>query len=150
MLADDLVQETLSLALQKIHQLRDKERLNAWLYSILKNRWKQHLRSRRVHEGLDDEQSCDKPGPDLVVDQIGVVNRVRRAVSALPRDQRRVLALVDLEDFSYNDVAEILEIPAGTVMSRLHRARKNLLKILEPDGTAVIDETALPQLRSVK
>ncbi len=149
MLADDLVQETLSLALQKVHQLRDKERLNAWLYSILNNRWKQYLRSRRPHEDLDDERPCDKPGPDLMVDRLEIVSRVRAAVAVLPLEQRRVLALVDLEGFSYNDVSEILEIPAGTVMSRLHRARKGLVKLLEPDETMPVEVTG-PSLVRVK
>ncbi|VAW78766.1 hypothetical protein MNBD_GAMMA15-1197 [hydrothermal vent metagenome] len=149
MLADDLVQEAMSLALQKSHQLRDKERLNAWLYSILNNRWKQYLRSRRPHEDLDDERPCDKPGPDLMIDRIEIVSRVRQAVSILPVEQRRVLALVDLEGFSYSDVAEILEIPAGTVMSRLHRARKGLVKLLEPEEAPLV-EPASPSLRRVK
>lgn len=149
MLADDLVQEALSLALQKTHQLRDKDRLNAWLYSILNNRWKQYLRSRRPHEDLDDERPCDKPGPDLMIDRIEIVSRVRLAVAELPLEQRRVLALVDLEGFSYNDVAEILEIPPGTVMSRLHRARKGLVKLLEPHETTLAEEAG-PLLRRVK
>ena len=153
MLADDLVQETLSLALQKVHQLRDHERLNAWLYSILNNRWKQYLRSRRPHEDLDDDRVCDKPGPDTLVDRFEIVSRVRMAVAALPLEQRRVPALVDLEGFSYNDVAEILEIPAGTVMSRLHRARKGLIRLLEPDqatGNGATNENTSASLRRVK
>lgn len=149
MLADDLVQETLSLALQKVHQLRDRERLNAWLYSILNNCWKQYLRNRRPHEDLDDERPCDKPGPDLMIDRLEIVSRVRRAVAILPLEQRRVLALVDLEGFSYNDVAEILEIPAGTVMSRLHRARKGLVKLLDTEEVSPA-KAAGPSLRRVK
>ena len=150
MLADDLVQETLSLALQKVHQLRDRERLNAWLYSILNNCWKQYLRNRRPHEDLDDERPCDKPGPELMIDRLEIVSRVRLAVSALPVEQRRVLALVDLEGFSYNNVAEILEIPVGTVMSRLHRARKGLVKLLDTDDEKTSNEPAGPSLRRVK
>lgn len=150
MLADDLVQETLSLALQKVHQLRDKERLNAWLYSILNNRWKQYLRSRRPHEDLDDDRACDLPGPELLIDRLEIVSRVRKAVAALPVEQRKVLALVDLEDFSYNDVAEILEIPVGTVMSRLHRARKGLVKLLDTEEEVPSAEQAGPSLVRVK
>ena len=61
-----------------------------------------------------------------------IVERVRRAVASLPVEQRQVLSLIDLEEFSYCDVAQVLNIPIGTVMSRLHRARKNLLARLEP------------------
>jgi RNA polymerase sigma-70 factor (ECF subfamily) len=84
-----------------------------------------------------------------MIDRLEIVNRVRLAVAALPVEQRRVLALVDLEGFSYNDVAEILEIPVGTVMSRLHRARKALVKLLAPHDT-VSAETSGPSLRRVK
>ncbi len=134
MLADDLVQETMALGLQKVHQLRDRDRLNAWLYSILNNCWKQHLRSHRPHEDLDDDRASDDPEPDSAVGQMEVVARVRCAVARLPIEQRKVLALVDLEGFGYSDVANILEIPIGTVMSRLYRARKSLLNLLENDS----------------
>ena len=131
MVADDLVQETMALSLQKSHQLRDKERLNAWMYSILNNCWKQHLRRYRPHEDLDEQQPGDDPGPEHCVGQMEVVARVRTAVAELPVEQRRVLALVDLEGFAYCDVATVLEIPIGTVMSRLYRARKALIKLLD-------------------
>jgi len=134
MLADDLVQETLSLGLQKAHQLRERERLNAWLYSILNNCWKQHLRSYRPHEDLDDDRPSGDLEPDSAVGQMEVVARVRCAVAGLPLEQRKVLALVDLEGFAYSDVANILEIPIGTVMSRLFRGRKSLLGLLESDS----------------
>ncbi|HFD79982.1 MAG TPA: sigma-70 family RNA polymerase sigma factor [Gammaproteobacteria bacterium] len=131
MLADDLVQETLSLALQRVHQLREAERLNAWMYSILNNCWKQHLRRYRPHEDLDEERPCGGATPDVAIDRMETVLRVREAVSRLPLEQRRVLALVDLEGMAYGEVATVLEIPMGTVMSRLHRGRRALLALLE-------------------
>lgn len=134
MLADDLVQETLALGLQKSHQLRERERLNAWLYSILNNCWKQHLRSYRPHEDLDDDRPSGDLEPDSAVGEMEIVARVRSAVAGLPLEQRKVLALVDLEGFAYSDVSGILDIPIGTVMSRLHRARKSLLKLLEKES----------------
>jgi len=121
----------MALALQKSHQLRDKERLNAWMYSILNNCWKQHLRRYRPHEDLDEQQPGSDPGPEHCVGQMEVVTRVRNAVADLPAEQRRVLALVDLEGFAYCDVASVLDIPIGTVMSRLFRARKALIKLLD-------------------
>lgn len=142
MLADDLVQETLSLGLQKVHQLRDPERLNAWLYSILNNCWKQYLRCNRPHEDLDEERACDAPAPETTVGQLQTVTRVRNAVASLPAEQRRVLALVDLEGLAYNEVATILDIPIGTVMSRLHRGRKTLLARLESQPQAVAGRVA--------
>ena len=147
MLADDLVQETLTQALQKVHQLRDRDRLYAWLYSILNNRWKQYLRSRRPHDELNMDQPYEGPGPESVVEHLETIARIRRAVSTLPLDQRRVLALVSLEGFSYSEVADILEIPAGTVMSRLHRARKQLIELLETNNASQIQA---PTLKRVK
>jgi RNA polymerase sigma-70 factor, ECF subfamily len=67
------------------------------------------------------------PMPDSATSQLETVTRVRRAVAALPFDQRQVPSLVDLEGFVYCEVAKILDIPVGTVMSRLHRGRKALL-----------------------
>ncbi len=131
MLADDLVQETLASGLVNSHQLRDENRLFAWLYSILNNNWHQYLRRRKPHTELDDEQQCEANGPLGNCQEMEIVARVRCAVARLPDDQRQILSLVDLEGFSYCEVAETLSIPIGTVMSRLHRARKNLLGQLE-------------------
>lgn len=134
MLADDLVQETLASGISRCHQLRDAERLFSWLYSILNNSWRQHLRSRKVHDELDESMASEAAGPLGDCRELEIVCRVRAAVAALPVDQRQVLTLVDLEDFSYCEVAAALDIPIGTVMSRLHRARKNLMARLETTG----------------
>jgi len=75
-----------------------------------------------------------------------LVGRVRRAVAALPLGQRQVVTLVDLEECSYSEAAEILAIPVGTVMSRLCRARQALKAVLEP----VAQESLGTRLRSVK
>ena len=131
MLADDLVQETLTLGLKNVHQLRQAERLNAWLYSILNNCWKQHIRRDRPYEDLDENHPAELPQPETAVSQLQTVDRVRAAVARLPAEQRRVLALVDLEGMAYSDVAEVMEIPIGTVMSRLHRGRQALIKHFE-------------------
>lgn len=131
MLADDLVQETMTTAIQRHHQLRDPERLYAWLYSILNNTWRQHLRRQRDECVYEDEMQQDEDNLEDNVQSLEIVLRVRKAVGNLPEDQRQVVALVDLEGFAYCEVANILEIPIGTVMSRLHRARKSLQNALE-------------------
>jgi RNA polymerase sigma-70 factor (ECF subfamily) len=128
-LADDLVQETLSKALSKASQLRDQKLLQSWLFSIMSNCWRDHFRRLRGTEELDglDEAvlvSDSSPEEDHARNQI--VSRVRTAIANLPMGQRQVVTLVDLEEFSYAQVAEILNIPVGTVMSRLCRARKEL------------------------
>jgi RNA polymerase sigma-70 factor (ECF subfamily) len=127
MLADDLVQETIETGILKRHQLRDESRLFPWLYRILNNAWYAHLRKNRTHEILDNDIPSDDIGPCSSCQELELVTRVRTAVASLPRNQRQTLSLVDLGELSYCEVAESLEIPIGTVMSRLHRARKGLL-----------------------
>jgi RNA polymerase sigma-70 factor (ECF subfamily) len=127
MLADDLVQEAIETGILKRHQLRDESRLFPWLYRILNNAWYAHLRKKRIHEALDDDMPSEDIGPFSSCQEHELVTRVRTAVASLPAKQRQVISLVDLGELPYCDVAETLEIPIGTVMSRLHRARKSLL-----------------------
>jgi RNA polymerase sigma-70 factor (ECF subfamily) len=148
MLADDLAQETMTNGIANIKQLRDETRLFAWLYSILNNNWRLYLRRKKCHDELDDEMPDDGHGPAGQYRELEIVHRVRKAVATLPAQQRQVISLVDLEEFSYCDVAEILDIPIGTVMSRLHRARKNLLARLE--NGAVETTTGKQHIRIVK
>lgn len=144
-LADDLAQEALARGLARTEQLRDAERLSSWLFSILHRCWIDHLRLRR--QDLDEEALAelpsDLPGPEGHAEQQETVSRVRAAIAALPLGQRQVVTLVDLEEFSYAEVAAVLSIPIGTVMSRLCRAREALRGLLEPAA-------AQPRLRSVK
>lgn len=130
MLADDLVQEALMLALQKIHQLRDDEAFDGWVYTILNNVWLSHLRKTRPSEDIDRIVIADNASPEheLLLQQIDFM--VRSAMASLPNAQRQVVSLVDLEGLSYSEVAEILQVPIGTVMSRLNRARSALGKVI--------------------
>lgn len=133
-LADDLVQETLSRALKHGAKLREPKALNAWLFGILTNCWRDYLRSRRDSVEFDEEDYTHDITPEQVNARYQVVTSVRAAIARLPLGQRQVVTLVDLEGFSYAEVAEILEIPAGTVMSRLCRARRALKDALEHSG----------------
>ena len=131
MLADDLVQETMKTGLVKNRQLRDETRLYAWLYSILRHAWHQHLRKSKSTAELDEQFPSEEYGPFGNYEEVEMVERVRCAVATLAVEEREVIALVDLEEFAYGEVAEVLKIPIGTVMSRLHRTRKNLLRKLD-------------------
>jgi RNA polymerase sigma-70 factor (ECF subfamily) len=127
------VQETLARAMEKCGQLRDASQLEPWLFAILTNCWRDHLRRMRPQENLDDlEELLYEPSnnPEKTGEQEQIVDRVQKAVSRLPIGQREVLSLVDLEEFSYAEVSTILNIPIGTVMSRLCRARQSLKKDL--------------------
>jgi RNA polymerase sigma-70 factor (ECF subfamily) len=130
-LADDLVQDTLAKALEKQEQLKDDERLGAWLYKILHNCWMEHLRTQKPELNIDEmELTCtDCPEKQFAEDQL--VEQVRAAVETLPISQRQVMTLIDLEGCGYEQVAAILDIPVGTVMSRLSRARDAMKKRLQ-------------------
>lgn len=145
-LADDLVQEAMTKALRNHGQLRDMESLHAWLYGILANCWHDHLRLHRpmtdIADVAEDELVAEgTPEDDCLQSQL--VQRVRRAVAELPLGQREVVTLVDLEELSYADVAAVLAIPIGTVMSRLSRARSTLKEQLRR-------QEALPRLARIK
>jgi RNA polymerase sigma-70 factor (ECF subfamily) len=125
-LADDLVQQTCYQALRKQKHLRDIEAADAWLFRILANCLADHHRVRREVSGGDLPEAVEKWTPERAAQEDQVARRVREAVSTLPMAQRQVVTLVDLESFSYAAVASILEIPVGTVMSRLSRGRRAL------------------------
>jgi RNA polymerase sigma-70 factor (ECF subfamily) len=125
-LADDLVQETLLKAYRKVDQLRDPRAGQAWLFSILSNCFNDHFRRNRETEDIDNIDLIDEESPEQRSGQLQIVHKVRDAIATLPAGQRQVMTLVDLEGFSYIEVAQILEIPVGTVMSRLCRARNAL------------------------
>ena len=151
-LADDLTQETLAKAVAHAGQLRDPARLRSWLYGILANCWRDHLRARRPTEDIDaieeHELACDHATPEQAASQSQLSARVRAAVDRLPIGQREVLSLVDLEECSYAEAAEILAIPIGTVMSRLCRAWASLRASLAPAVGSAAAEA--PPLRRIK
>jgi RNA polymerase sigma-70 factor (ECF subfamily) len=129
-LADDIVQETLIKAYKKADQLRDPKAAKSWLFSILSNCYNDHFRRNRETEDIDNVVMVDESCPETQSRQLQIVDKVRAAVEKLGEGQRQVLTLVDLEGFSYVEVSSILNIPIGTVMSRLCRARKTLKGML--------------------
>jgi RNA polymerase sigma-70 factor (ECF subfamily) len=138
--AEDLVQETLLKAFRAKVQYERGTHLKAWLFKILKNTFINSYRKKQqvplqsdfaeiedAFEGrLDDEVRLRSPNPEDVVFETVLDGDVQRALDELPVDYRMAVTLADLEDFSYKEVAEILDIPVGTVMSRLYRGRKAL------------------------
>ena len=125
-IADDLVQETIIKALRNASSLRDVKKMNSWLFTILANCWRDYLRAQRPTENIDECVFTNDDTPELAQERQNITDIVQQAVSILPQGQRQVLTLVDLEGFSYAEVSEIIGIPAGTVMSRLNRARNAL------------------------
>ncbi len=125
-LADDLVQQTMCKALQSRAQLREPSAIDGWLYRILANCLRDFYRRYREMDEFDHERGPTAESAMQAAERADVVTQVRRAVADLPLAQRQVLTLVDLQGASYNEVATALEIPLGTVMSRLCRARRAL------------------------
>ena len=130
-LADDLTQEALTKALKHLNQLHDLESLDAWLFGILSNCWRDHLRRRRPMEDIDTIDEIKELAFEDKTERNEIITRVRAAIARLPTGQREVLALIDLEGFSYPEVASMLEIPIGTVTSRISRARNTLKYLLK-------------------
>lgn len=147
---DDLVQSALENAIKKQNQLKSDASLDSWLFSILKSTWKNEIRSRGVRRGngLVDVDSLYDTNPVNNQEQVTSNTQLREAVSALPENQKVVIALVDIEGMSYTEAADVLEIPKGTLMSRLSRAREALLgKMLQEEK---IKHVALESKRVVK
>ena len=129
-LADDLVQETYIKALKSRSQLQDLDKLKPWLTRILVNTHIDYLRTKRNQIPLEDHHVMDHGDPTIVMDRKDNIQQVRNAIANLNDNHRKVVTLIDLEEFSYSEVAEILSIPVGTVMSRLNRARMKLKESL--------------------
>ena len=136
--ADDLVQDTLERSWSRRHLWRVGSDVRAWLFTIMHNVHLNRIR-RREHDALDD--GFEPPCPPLQEQQIEMRD-LHRALARLSADQREILLLVAVEEMRYADIAEILNLPIGTVMSRLSRARERLRTLM--DG-----ETA-PPLRRIK
>jgi RNA polymerase sigma-70 factor (ECF subfamily) len=143
-LASDLVQETLARAMGKCQDVRDPTRLDSWLYSILNNCWREHLRRRRPEEDVCDQALAGTDCPERATVSTDLVEKTFRLMARLPDGQRQVLALVALEELNYREVADTLDIPIGTVMSRLSRARQVLASGLsEAQGRPAVQRPAL-------
>ncbi len=125
-LADDLVQQTLLKALNNQKQLRDFAAAKGWLFRILANCLTDYRRAKREYLSGDNLEIVDKITPENQAGEQQLVQKVRDAVQKLPINHCQVITLVDLEEFSYANVAQILDIPVGTVMSRLCRGRRAL------------------------
>lgn len=139
-LADDLVQDSIEKALLQASQLRDLQHLAGWLRRILYRLYMDEIRRKRRH-GTEQDIGELVNLPELsepALDNMGGRDFMR-AMSALSPEHREILLLVGLEGLSYREIAEELRIPAGTVMSRLARARERLREMME-GGAALSKE----------
>jgi RNA polymerase sigma-70 factor (ECF subfamily) len=130
-LAEDTAQETFLRAWQHLDKYKPKGAFRNWIYKIALNTARNILRSEKTTMDIDDYKVVDrKPNPEQTVEQTERARLVQHAVLALPDASRSVLVLREYEGLSYRDIAETLDIPVGTVMSRLSYARQLLRKSL--------------------
>ena len=124
-LADDLVQEALTLALKKQHQLRELDKFESWMFSILNNCWRGHLRKLKETVDIDDltpaqaAELAESPSEDL--------RDMRAAILQLDDDYREPLVLQVLMGYSTKEIGEMMGLTQGAVLTRLHRARNKLM-----------------------
>lgn len=149
-LAEDLAQETLAKALTKAEQLRSVDALEGWLFRIMANLWRDHVRRDRPMDTMEDVDVRTEETPEDLNSQQQTVARVRRALGELPANYRVALTLVDIEGFSYAETAAIMEVPVGTVMSRLSRGRNQLAKLLKEYDNATGNPGGTPTVKQVK
>jgi RNA polymerase sigma-70 factor, ECF subfamily len=142
--AEDLVQDTFLRAFRFFDKFERGTNMKAWLFKILTNtfinRYRRRVKERTVVEGAAREQSSEKfivrdtaetaVNPEQYFFDKLLSDDVLRSIDVLPIDFRLVVILADLQEFSYKEIAEILDCPVGTVMSRLYRGRKLLQKNL--------------------
>ncbi len=141
--AEDLLQETYLRAFSHYDSFQEGTNLKAWLFRILRNGFINGYRQKKAGPREVDlergdtsfEEALEEVTPAAPTPEDEIVAKtldgdVSRALGALPEDFRIVVELVDLQDFSYREVSEILEIPLGTVMSRLYRGRRLLEETL--------------------
>lgn len=135
--ADDLVQDTLERALQRRWQFRIDRSLTSWLFTILYRLFLNDVARR----GAPAPEESDVPEPAVTPDFPMQID-MQRALAKLTPEHRAVIVLIGLEQLSYNEAAAVLDIPIGTVMSRLSRAREQLRALLSGIPSAGADSTA--------
>ena len=131
--ADDLVQATAERALRSESRWQPGTRLDSWLYRIMRNLWIDTVRARgrrQRHEAPEEEAEAIGEDPRPSIEASIELQRAMAAMQQLPDEQREVVALILIEGFGYREAAEILDLPIGTVSSRLVRGRTALLAML--------------------
>lgn len=130
--AEDLTQQAFLIAQQKLHQLREVERGSAWLYTIVRSCFLKACRKKQPATQVGNWDADDVPAALPSIDSVDQ-EALAAALGELPDDFRVVVLMFYFEDLSYKEIADQLQLPIGTVMSRLSRAKTHLRRRLEPD-----------------
>jgi RNA polymerase sigma-70 factor (ECF subfamily) len=145
---DDIVQAAIERVLAKANQWQVGTSLESWTFKIMQNIWRDELRRRRTDER---KQALNSAGNEETVDGSNVaetmlmLTRTRECFARLPEEQRLALALVVLDGRSYREAADQLEIPIGTLMSRLSRGRDALRRMIEDDKNPALEKASATQ-----
>jgi len=135
--ADDLVQIGVERALTRLDQWNTESRLESWMFGIIRNAWIDEVRGRARRDKLFvAEELGENVGSDVVATETELMS-VQVAMSRLPEEQRIAVALVLIEGLSYKEAAAVMQIPIGTVTSRLARGREALQKMLGGAGATL-------------
>lgn len=141
--ADDLVHDTIERALSRSTLFRRGSKLDAWLLTIMHNIFVSQMRQAAMHPPVMSlDELAIEPAAFAAQEERLELRDLERALAKLPVEQREVLLLIGLEEFSYEEAAGILSIPVGTVMSRLSRARERLRAMLA--GELPAEAKAIP------
>lgn len=147
--ADDLVQDTLERACNKWRLWLVGSNLRAWLFSVMHNLFVNQLRQSPERGHLSRVELDDMANELLAPEtDVGMALDLQRCLMCLPPEQREVLLLVSLEDMAYAEVAKVTEVPVGTVMSRLSRARARLQTLMDAPARSNEPPTVDPERSS--
>ncbi len=135
--AEDIAQETYLMAYDKFHQLREKSKCKPWLLTILRNNFLKTYHKKKSQQRLTEsdyinflKESLVKDDAESVLSKVSFKMAVQNAIDKLPSKYKEVLTLYYMDEMLYRDIAQVLDIPIGTVMSRLTRAREGLKTII--------------------
>jgi RNA polymerase sigma-70 factor, ECF subfamily len=129
-----VVQIALEHALSRLDQWRRDARLDSWMFKIVRNVWIDELRRRGRQNKIFLAAEAGENVGEALIEQASEVMSVQAAMARLPEEQRSAVSLVLIEGLPYKEAAEVLEIPIGTLTSRLARGREALQALLEPPG----------------
>ena len=137
--AEDTVQEAFILALTKLNTFKGKSQFFTWLYRIAYNVAVTRMRRRKPTVSIENQEAesklqlpdCDQPMPDSSLLKAEEANQLMIALARISEEHRHILVLREMEEMDYSAISEVLDLPIGTVRSRLHRARLQLKEVLE-------------------
>jgi len=151
--ASELAQEAFLRAYKSIKNFKGDSLFSTWIYKVTTNVCLDELRRRKnkniisldedvEHDGNEFKRQVkdESPGPESLAERNELKRIVTEAINLLPEDYKVVIVLRDIQGFSYEEISNIIKCPAGTVKSRINRARQALKKILEKSGELIIED----------